>query len=73
VTALKAAEDGDGAILRIANPGRVDVPFAISADYDIRTVRLDETELDAGVASGTDAPLRAGEIRGFRLRRRTGG
>jgi len=73
VTALKAAEDGDGAILRIANPGRVDVPFAISADYDIRTVHLDETELDAGVAGGIDAPLRAGEIRSFRLRRRTGG
>jgi hypothetical protein len=59
-SALKAAEDGDGAILRVFNAGDADAELPLAADAE--RCRLDEGALANG------APIRPGEVAGFRLR-----
>jgi alpha-mannosidase len=59
-SALKAAEDGDGVILRVFNGGDADAELPLAADAD--RCRLDESPLANG------APIRPGEVAGFRLR-----
>ena len=59
-SALKAAEDGDGAILRVFNAGDADTELPLPAGAE--RCRLDEERL------GTGARIRPGEIASFRLR-----
>lgn len=61
--ALKTAEDADGAILRVYNPGGEPVGMGLGWDGTATTARLDESDAD-------EAPtrLRGGEIRSIRLR-----
>jgi alpha-mannosidase/mannosylglycerate hydrolase len=56
--ALKVAEAGDGAILRLYNPARTPAAFDVRWPGPVRVVRLDETPLDAPVPNA----LRPGEI-----------
>jgi len=57
-SALKAAEDGDGIILRVFNPGGAKAELPVAAER----CRLDETPLPDGSGIGP------GEIASFRLR-----
>jgi alpha-mannosidase len=59
-SALKAAEDGDGAILRVFNAGGADAELALPA-------RAERCRLDEG-ALGDERPIRPGQIASFRLR-----
>lgn len=59
-SALKAAEDGDGTILRVFNVGGSDAELPLPADAE--RCRPDEEALATG------APIRPGEVASFRLR-----
>jgi len=59
-SALKAAEDREGTILRVFNAGDADAELPLPEDAE--RCRLDERAL------ANRAPIRAGEIAGFRLR-----
>jgi mannosylglycerate hydrolase len=61
--ALKVAEDGDGAVLRVYNPGGESVALGVEWAGSVEPARLDE----APVAL-SDQRLGAGEIRTLRLR-----
>jgi alpha-mannosidase len=58
--ALKGAEDGDGVVLRVFNPGRRTA--TLRASLPLERCRLDETR------AGGSARVRPGEIATFRLR-----
>jgi alpha-mannosidase len=61
-SALKGAEDGNGVILRVFNPGRRGTRLRVTADAMVTRCRLDESPLpDRGAAVG------AGEIASFRM------
>ncbi len=61
--ALKGAEDGDGAILRVYNPGGEGVTVDVGWSGSVEAVRLDEQAIDP-----PDGVLRPGEIRSLRIR-----
>ena len=63
VTALKPAEDGHGAIVRLVNAGTVSAPFDVRGAFRTTPVRLDETDASEAVSD----EIRPGEIRTFRL------
>jgi mannosylglycerate hydrolase len=63
-SALKGAEDGDGVILRVFNPGPD--PAEIALPRPVRRCRLDESPLPATDASAVT--VRPGEIGTLRLR-----
>ncbi|MGE5620567.1 MAG: glycoside hydrolase family 38 C-terminal domain-containing protein, partial [Sphingomonadaceae bacterium] len=63
--ALKGAEDGDGVVLRVYNPGETAAALAISGEIDARPCRLDEQPLEEPF----DGTLAGGKIASFRLRR----
>ena len=61
-SALKGAEDGDGVILRVFNPGRR--AATLRSSLPLERCRLDES------ATGGSGRVRAGEIASFRVRGR---
>jgi alpha-mannosidase len=63
VSALKGAEDGDGVILRVFNPGRRAARLRVGVDAEVTRCRLDETPLPGSATS-----VGPGEISSFRLR-----
>ncbi len=63
--ALKVAEDQDGAILRVYNPGPEPVALGLDWDGNASATRLDETDTEPAPPQ-----LRGGEIRSIRLRPR---
>jgi alpha-mannosidase len=63
LSALKGADDGDGVILRVFNPGRRAARLRIAAAGEVERCRLDETPLPGGTTS-----VRGGEIASFRIR-----
>ena len=72
-TALKPAEDGDGAILRVVNLGPTPTALRVSAPHGglagVSRVRLDEEPLpDGGDGAAPEIPIRAAEIASVRLR-----
>jgi alpha-mannosidase len=64
--ALKGAEDGDGVVLRVYNPGSSPVrqPVVVTAVRRVQAVRLDESALAEEDAS---EPIAPGQIRSLRL------
>ncbi|MHB1158940.1 MAG: alpha-mannosidase [Chloroflexota bacterium] len=65
LAALKGAEDGDGTILRVYNPGSAPASLAVSSGVLAQPCRLDEEPLEGGF----DGALSGGKIASFRLRR----
>lgn len=65
LAAMKGAEDGDGLVLRVYNPGAESVPMSISGEVRAEPCRLDETPGDTPHAGS----LSGGRIASFRLRR----
>jgi alpha-mannosidase len=63
LSALKGAEDGDGVILRVFNPGRRAARLQIAVAGEVERCRLDEAPLPGGTTS-----VRGGEIASFRIR-----
>lgn len=65
VSALKPADDGRGAILRMANPTDVarEADFTVAGGVRVTPVRLDETPETGDPASGTAAGSAAGGAR----------
>jgi alpha-mannosidase len=61
-SALKGAEDGEGVILRVFNPGRRAARLQLATDAAVSRCRLDESPL-----SGDASRVGAGEIASFRL------
>jgi mannosylglycerate hydrolase len=72
VSALKAAEDGDGLVLRAFNPGAQDARLVVTGPVAPERLRLDERPLDGGspMSAGGRVVLRRGEIATLRLRPR---
>ena len=64
---LKGAEDGDGVIFRLYNPGHAAAQAGIETEAALTRVRLDET--DERLLEGSTMTLAAGEIATLRLRR----
>ena len=73
LSALKPAEDGDGVILRVANPtGARVVARVASATAPAEEVRLDESAVGAAPAAAAgvwEIPLEPFAVRSFRIRR----
>jgi mannosylglycerate hydrolase len=64
--ALKGADDGEGAVLRLYNPGAEPVPIDVEGTFDLASPsRLDETVAEAIAVGRTE--LRPGEIVTLRL------
>jgi len=60
---LKGAEDGDGVVLRVFNPGRHAARLRVGVEAEVTRCRLDETPLPGSATS-----VRPGEISSFRIR-----
>ena len=65
LAALKGAEDGDGLILRVYNPGQKECSVGVLGGFEVERCRLDE-EPDTRPFEGV---LRGGEIASLRLRK----
>jgi mannosylglycerate hydrolase len=69
VSALKAAEDGDGVVLRAFNPGEREAPLELGGAVSAQRLRLDERPLgDGSHAPAGRVVLGRGEIATLRLR-----
>jgi alpha-mannosidase len=66
-SALKGAEDGDGVVLRLFNPGSEPAEAVVNGTVETARLRLDETEEEAVAANRT--AVDPGEIATLRLRR----
>lgn len=66
-TALKPSEAGDGAILRLYNPGLDPQPFAVDGPAELRTVRLDEQPLGSAASGRLEGVLAPAQIASIHL------
>ena len=68
LSALKAAEDGDGLVVRLYNPGSQPVRSRVSGPVTLERCRLDESRLPGGQPLEGDLVLGGGEIATLRAR-----